>query len=258
MFAHERSHLILRLLRQSGRLSFDELRSRLDVSAATLRRDLTALAKAGELVRVHGGVLDPARLRGEMSLDERTASRRTAKKAIGLLASALVRAGDCVLVDAGSTCLQAALNLLGREDVTLVTNSLPLLEAGRHGRCRLICLGGELRRVSGALTGAASLGMLDRLQGAVAFVGASGLAAGSGASTTELSESAFKQTLLQRARRRVLLADASKWDQPSLVRFAGWEEFTDMVTDRRPKEPLPGHLQLHLPSSGAGRAALAA
>ena len=161
---------------------------RVEKGGLTLRRDLTALAHAGELVRVHGGILDPTHLRDEISLDKRSVSRRTAKKAIGRLASALVKAGDCVLEDAGSTRLQSALNLIDREDVTLVTNSLPLIEAGRHGRCRLICLGGELRRVSGALTGVASLGMLDRLQGDVAFVAGSGLAASSGASTTELSK----------------------------------------------------------------------
>jgi len=255
MFAHERSNLIRKLLRQRGRLTFEELKTRLGTSAATLRRDLTAFAATGEAVRVHGGVLDPVRLRGEMSFDERTANRSAAKKAIGLEASALVRSGDCVLVDAGSTCLEAALPLLGREDVTLVTNSLPLLEAGRHGRCRLICLGGELRRVSGALTGAASLGALERLQGDLAFIGATGLSEGSGVSTTELSEAAFKQALLQRAQRRVLLADVSKWDQPSLVRFAEWTDFTDLVTDRRPEARRPRHLRLHLASSTVGRIA---
>jgi len=100
--------------------------------------------------------------------------------------------------------------------------------------------------------------MLDRLQGAIAFVGASGLAAGSGASTTELSESSFNQTLPQRAQRRVLLADAYKWDQPSLVRVAGWEEFTDLITDHRSKELPPKYLHLHLPSSGAETATRAA
>lgn len=255
MFAYERSNLIRKLLRQRGRLTFEELKSQLGVSAATLRRDLTALAASGQAVRVHGGILDPVRLRGEMSFDERTANRRPAKKAIGLMASSLVRSGDSVLVDAGSTCLEAALHLLGREDVTLVTNSLPLLEAGRHGRGRLICLGGELRRVSGALTGAASLGALERLQGDFAFIGATGLSERSGASTTELSEAAFKQALLQRARRRVLLADASKWDQSSLVRFADWADFTDLVTDRRPKARLPRHVRLHLVSSPAGKLA---
>jgi DeoR/GlpR family transcriptional regulator of sugar metabolism len=234
MFAQERHHAIREMVRKQRRMNFEELQRLVKVSPATLRRDLTELERAGEVIRVHGGVLDPSYARAEISFDERLLRNGPAKRDIARVAAGLVPAGATVLIDAGSTCLEAGKALLGRKDVRIITHSVALLQAGLSGKAEIICVGGELRRVSGALTGGAALHALGLIRADMAFVGASGLHALEGCSTTELSEAEMKKAMLARAKRKVLLADFSKWGEPSTVRFAMWEDFNDLVSNDLP------------------------
>jgi DeoR/GlpR family transcriptional regulator of sugar metabolism len=234
MFAQERLNTIRRHVRKNRRMTFAELQKHIDVSPATLRRDLGELEQAGDVIRVHGGILDPAYLRSEVSFDERLVRNRAAKSAIAAAASRLVPAGATVLVDAGSTCLEAGRALLGRKDVRLITHSVALLEAAFRGEAAILCLGGELRKVSGALTGGAALGALSSIHADIAFLGASGLEPHSGCTTTDLSETEMKRAILARSTRKILLADSSKWRHPSTIRFAEWKEFDEWVVDKMP------------------------
>lgn len=235
MFAEERLNAIKKLVRISRRMTFADLQKRIDVSPATLRRDLSELELAGAVIRVHGGILDPTYLRSEMSFDERLVRNHPSKLAIAAAASELVPAGATVLVDAGSTCLEAGKALIRRKDIKLITHSLALLDAAFRGEASIICLGGELRKVSGALTGGRALGALNSLVADIAFIGTSGIEAEWGCTTTDLSETEMKRAIMERSQRKILLADLSKWRSPSTVRFAGWAEFDDWVVDKMPK-----------------------
>ncbi len=236
MFAQERHNEIKKIVRKQRRIDFLALQGLVKVSPATLRRDLTELEEQGEIIRVHGGVLDPGYARAEISFDERVLRNGAAKKAISAKAAALIPEGATVFVDAGSTCLEAGKALLGRKDLRIITHSAALIQAGLHGEAEILCIGGSLRKVSGAMTGGAALGALDRLRADWALVGASGLDPREGCLTTELSEAEMKQALLSRAVRKVLLADSSKWGHASAVRFAAWSDFTDWITEQPPKE----------------------
>jgi DeoR/GlpR family transcriptional regulator of sugar metabolism len=239
MFAHERLNLIKKIVRQHQRLNFARLEKLVKVSPATLRRDLSELEKTGEVIRVHGGVLDPGYVRAEIPFEERVIRHRAAKKAIAAAAALLVPPGASVLIDAGSTCLEAGRALLGRKDVRIITHSVALLEAAFRGEASVLCLGGELRKVSGALTGGAALGALDSIHADIALVGASGLDPDGGCSTTELSEAEMKRAILGRSSRKILLADQTKWANPSSIRFAKWNEFNDWITDQAPARTRP-------------------
>jgi DeoR family transcriptional regulator, fructose operon transcriptional repressor len=234
MFAQERLNQIKRLVRRQRRMSFAALQKHVRVSPATLRRDLSELELSGDVIRVHGGILDPAYVRSEVSFDERMVKNRSAKAAIASAAGQLVPAGATVLVDAGSTCLEAGKALLGRKDIRLITHSVALLEAAFRGEASIICLGGELRKVSGALTGGRALGALNSINADIAFIGASGIEPEWGCTTTDLSETEMKRAILARSARKILLADLTKWRNPSTVRFAEWKEFDDWIVDHLP------------------------
>lgn len=235
MFTPERQNAIKRIVRQHRRLRFVALQRLVKASPATLRRDLTELERNGDVIRVHGGVLDPCYVRTEVPFDERIVRNGPAKKAMAAVAADLVPSGSTVLVDAGTTCLEVGKLLLARKDVRLVTHSVALVQAAIRGEAPVICLGGDLRKVSGALTGNAALGTLNLIHGDIAFVGASGLDWDKGCSTTELTEAEMKKALMARATRKVLIADRAKWQNPSTIRFAGWEDFNDWVTDKLPE-----------------------
>ena len=234
MFAQERSNLIKNIVRKHRRMTFDQLQQLVKVSPATLRRDLAELDLAGEVIRVHGGVLDPSYVRTGLSFDDRAVLNSASKRSIAAAAALLVPAGATVLVDAGTTCLELGKALLGRKDVRLITHSMALVSAASQGDASVICLGGELRKVSGALIGGTALQALNLIHADVAFIGASGLDPKEGCSTTELFEAEIKINMLSRATQKVLLADRAKWRTPSTIHFAGWNAFTDWVTDEIP------------------------
>jgi DeoR/GlpR family transcriptional regulator of sugar metabolism len=245
MFAQERHNSIRKIVREKLRLSFAELQHLFLVSPATLRRDLSELERAGDLIRVHGGVLDPLYARTEISFDERQQRHNTEKKSIATKANELIPAGSSVFVDAGSTCLEAGKILMHRADIRLITHSVTLVAACSHAEASIICIGGELRKVSGALVGGPALNAFANLQVDFALIGATGLNS-EGCWTTEFTETEIKKSIIARAKRRLVLADQSKWQTPGTVLFSRWDDINDWVIDR-----LPGDALNALPSTVA-------
>lgn len=233
MFAQERHNLIQKIVREKQRMSFAELQNLFHVSPATLRRDLSELERCGELIRVHGGVLDTRYARVEISFDERRQRQSAEKKIIAAMANEIIPVGASVFVDAGSTCLEAGKLLMRRPDIRLITHSIALVAACSHAEAAIICVGGELRKVSGALVGAPALDAFARLQFDFALIGATGLNS-EGCWTTEFSESEIKKNIIARANRRIILADHSKWNARSTVLFSGWNDINDWVLDCLP------------------------
>lgn len=231
MIRHERQKAIVDLLARRRKLSVDDLQRALRASPATIRRDLADLQRGGALLRVHGGVLHPEYLAGEPTWTMRARAAPSAKLAIAVRAAALVRGGQTVFLDAGTTSYEIGRRLLGRSDVVLFTISLPLLEAAREARARVIGIGGEYRRATRALVGELALAWLRNLRFDLGFIGAAGLSAEEGVSTTELREAAIKEEVLGRSRTRVLAADGSKWERPVAIRYAPWSAFDIWVTD---------------------------
>jgi len=234
MFAHERQHRIVALLETQQRLGIDELQRTFKVSAATLRRDLTHLQRIGKLVRTHGGVTHASLGAGEPAFERKVRTVAAAKAKIAAVASHLVSANATLFIDAGTTTLAVGRLLLARDDLTTFTNSLPLLNERRTGRSLLIAIGGELREMSRAFVGSLAMDWLKHLRFDYALVGASGLGVADGASATELMEAVIKKEAIARARRAVLLADASKWNKAAPIRFGVWKDFSDFVTDESP------------------------
>jgi DeoR family fructose operon transcriptional repressor len=247
MFAQERHNSIRKVVRERQRLSFAELQKLFSISPATLRRDLSELENSGDLIRVHGGVLDPLYARSEISFDERQQRHNTEKKSIATKANELIPAGSSVFVDAGSTCLEAGKLLMRRTDIRLITHSIALIASCSHAEASIICIGGELRKVSGALVGGAALNAFANLQFDFALIGATGLNS-EGCWTTEFTETEIKKSIITRARRRIVLADQSKWQAPGTVLFSAWENINDWVVDQLPTDAaqtIPKSVRVH-------------
>ena len=247
MFAQERHNSIRKIVREKQRLSFAELQNLFRVSPATLRRDLSELERAGDLIRVHGGVLDPLYARTEISFDERQQRLNAEKKFIAAKANELIPAGSSVFVDAGSTCLEAGKLLMRRADIRLITHSVALVAACSHAEASVICIGGELRKVSGALVGGTAINTFANLQFDFALIGATGLNS-EGCWTTEFTETEIKKNIITRAKRRLVLADHTKWQAPGTVLFSRWDDINDWVVDKLPTDTvkaLPQSVSLH-------------
>ncbi|WP_348787116.1 DeoR/GlpR family DNA-binding transcription regulator [Leifsonia sp. NPDC080035] len=247
MYATERQGLIERLLVDEGRVAVVDLSERFGVTTETVRRDLDALEQAGALRRVHGGAVALERAStAEFSVLERSGLRADTKQRIA--ARALDVLGDAftgsLYFDAGTTTGAVAELLPSRlseirGDAEVVTHSLTLAPAlAGADRVALTVVGGRIRGVTAAAVGAATVRSIQSLRPDVVFVGANGLSAGFGLSTPDPEEAAVKEAIVRAARRVVVVADASKFGEESLVSFASLDTLDLLVTDRAPEGEL--------------------
>ena len=226
----EREALILEAL-GNGVRTISELAATLQVSEATVRRDLRTLEQRGELQRVHGGAVrvDEGTKR-ELLFHEKATLRADEKERIAEAALGLIENGDSVYLDGGSTVLALARKLGSRRELTVVTNSLmaaaELMESGH----KLILLGGEFRPLSRTLVGPLTSPIGEALHIGKAFFGTIGLTA-SGVSTTDPGEAFTKKLILGRAEQAILLADSGKFGRTSLVEAGKLDDFDIVVTD---------------------------
>lgn len=231
LLSPEREDLILAALGDGVR-TIVELAGALQVSEATVRRDLHSLENRGVVQRVHGGAIrvggdDEKR---EPLFHEKTTLRAAEKERIAEAALALIEDGDSIYLDGGSTVLALARKLGSRRNLTVVTNSLMAAAELMESRHRLILLGGEFRPLSRTLVGPLTTPIGEALHIGKAFFGTIGFTA-AGVSTTDPGEAFTKKLILGRAGMSVLLADSGKFGRASLVNAGTLDDFRFVVTD---------------------------
>lgn len=209
----------------------EDLVRRLGVSTATVRRDLGELERGGEIRRVHGGAVSVESRLEEPLFDDKAGRAAGEKERIADAAAAMVRPGETVYLDGGSTIVALARRLRERTNLTVVTNSLrAAIELAGAGP-RLILAGGELRRLSQTVVGPLTRRLLEDLHFDRAFMGTLGFTA-EGLTTTDPAEAYTKELVLKRAREVVLLADSSKAGKVLFARSGGPGQVDTLVTDR--------------------------
>jgi DeoR/GlpR family transcriptional regulator of sugar metabolism len=223
----QRRQLILQAVR-AGTAHVAELARTFDVSEMTVRRDLRALARDGKLERVHGGAVDTV---PERPFEEIALRGQEVKNRIGAAAAALVADGQTVMLDIGTTTLQVARHLRGR-DVTVVTTSLAVYDELRNDPdVELVLSGGLVRRNYLSLVGVLAEDSLRQLNVDIAFIGTSGIAEDLSVWDTTMVEVPIKRAMIAAAAEVVLLADAEKFSMPGAVRICGADSLHHIVTD---------------------------
>ncbi len=233
MYAEERQQQILTAVETRGRVAVSELAAHFDVASETIRRDLDALDRQGLLARVHGGAIPRRTREVEPDLGVRLSTNTEAKRAIAAAAAQFLPTGEhaTVLLDAGSTTVELVPHLDGL-GLRIVTNSLPIAEAALTiSTTGVDILPGTVRGLTRAAVGVDTVRALSRLHPDVAFIGCNGMGE-DGFTTPDPEEAAGKSAMVAGARRRIVLADASKADVSQLVTFAELDDVDVLVTDR--------------------------
>ncbi|WP_394250877.1 DeoR/GlpR family DNA-binding transcription regulator [Arthrobacter pityocampae] len=241
MFAEERYRQISSLVSADGRVTVAGLSSRFGITKETVRRDLALLENDGVLRRVHGGAIaGSGATTNEPSLSSRSEQHSPEKRRIAQAALALVPSTGAVVLDAGSTTGALADLLVeeGRTGLAVITHSVPIAALVSAAGLSVELVGGRVRALTSAAVGSSTVALFSRLRADIAFIGANGLAAGFGLSTPDLDEAAVKTAIVRSARRVVLLADSSKFDEETLTSFAYLEDIDALITDRPPEGPL--------------------
>jgi DeoR family transcriptional regulator, aga operon transcriptional repressor len=226
---------MLAVIREHDFVRVGELSERFGISEVTVRSDLDALASRGEVHRIRGGAIPRTLPDKERPFEEQETSFAEEKVAIGRAAAQLVRDGETVLMDVGTTTAAAARALTARTElrnVTVFTNGLKTaleLEAAAP-RITVVLLGGTLRPLQHSLVEPMATLILDQINVHTVFLGCNGVDPTAGVTNVNLPEAEVKKRMLRAASRRVVLADGSKIGRVELAHLCPIEEVDLLIT----------------------------
>lgn len=231
MLSAERKRQILESIGRDGRVVAAELSQRFEVSEDTIRRDLRELASDGLVQRVHGGALPKAPV--VQSYAARAGQAPEEKAAIAKAAAGLIRSGQVIVIDGGTTPLHVAEHLPPGLRATVVTHSLPVLSAlaGRDGM-ELIAIGGRVMGDALVAVGPAAVDAYRAIHADVCIVGVAGLDVTAGLTALNQDEAVVKRAMVEGARQVVAVAAAAKLGTAGPFVVTPIARVTDLVTDR--------------------------
>jgi DeoR family transcriptional regulator, aga operon transcriptional repressor len=226
----ERLGRILELLARDGTVTVSVLATELDVSEATVRRDLQALGEQRLLERSHGGAVAHGTAH-ELPVRYRT-GRSDEKRRIAQAAAELVGDGMAIGLTGGTTTTEVARMLITRQGLTVVTNALNIaVELAVRPDLKLIVAGGVARAASYELVGSLADATLRSVYVDIAFVGVDGVDAERGLTTQNEVEAATNRVLMDRAKRTVVVADATKLGRVAFAEIAGIDRAHQLITN---------------------------
>ncbi len=228
VLAERRHQLILRALRAGGPAAVTDLSVQLGVSPATIRRDLVKLEEDGLLTRVHGGAVVEE---GDQPFAEVAGVRVTEKDAIAERAAAMIRDGQSVLLDIGTTAYRLARQLHGRRLTVITSNLVVYEELADDEGIELVLLGGMVRREYRSLVGFLTEDNLRQLHADWLFLGTSGVRPGGQVMDTTVVEVPVKRAMIKAGEKVVLLADAAKFPGHGMAKVCGPEDLDAVVTN---------------------------
>lgn len=230
----ERRSLILSHVTRDGEARVEDLASRFGVSVETIRRDLAHLAKKGEVLKLHG-VVRRAPLVREPAYRDRMAARSAEKARAAAHLAALVRPGETVFIDTGSTTLACAQALAGVARLTCITNSIAVAEAlGRSG-AQVFLLGGAYVAANGQSVGPIVLEQASRFRADRAILTVAGLEARAGATDADFDEAQVARAMIAQAGMTVVVADSDKFGRRAAFAVCPLTEIDMVVSEAGPQ-----------------------
>src|SRR5690349_171163 len=225
---------ISELVREHGSVQVTSLAKRFGVSMQTVRKDLRFLSDRGVMARAYGGAIDSKVVGGpatEAPYEAKRTSHLEEKRRIGQRAAALVKAGDTIVIDSGTTGIQLA-EALPNVEVTVVTNDFGVLSSlAPKSNINIVMLGGELRRKSMSFYGGLTVEALDALHVDKLFLGVDGFDLERGITTHYEPEALLNRKMVEAARTVVCIADSSKFGKVCLHRIIPVSAMHTLITD---------------------------
>lgn len=232
LFQQERQQRIVEQTLAGGRVEVTELASMFNVTAETIRRDLSDLQKRRLLRRVHGGAIPWETGTFEPSLAKREDHHAAEKRRLAQAAiEELPEQGD-IIIDGGSTLTRFAEVIPRATELRVVTNSLPVVNAlTGHESIEIVLLGGALRKNTMTMVDEQSARTLEEIRVNTLFISTDGASPARGLSTPYRYEAALKSGMIRAASRVVALVDHSKFASDQLIRFAEWSDVDVLITN---------------------------
>lgn len=244
MKPRDRQAKIAAIIGQEGQASVDALAARFDVSAETVRRDLTQLAESGLVQKVHGGAKRP-RLHAEGSFLERMGEEADAKQEIGRKLRALLEPGDTVFIDTGSTTLIGAAAIADIGRLTVVTNSADIARTMAQGAPdnAIYLIGGRYAADNSETLGPLAIAQIATFQADSAILTVAAVDAEAGVMDADIEEAHVARAMIANAQQVIIVASANKFGRRAAFRVCELGAVDILVSDSQPPVELAAALQ---------------
>ena len=234
-FQSERWILIIDIIRGEKCVRVEDLAFRLNVSENTIRRDLNMLARKGMLQRTKGGATSNLDGISEKSFNERKGKNRDGKELIAEKAASLIKKGDTVIIDGGSTAVLLAEKIIEKEHITVLTNSLDVAYILSDAQGITLALsGGILSNDSRTMTGSPAEQFFSGINADRLFLAVTGISARGGLSDQNIFETPVKKKMIERADQVIVLADKSKFGRDAFSPIGDLTLTDKIITDYPP------------------------
>jgi len=233
MIVVQRRHKIKEKLFQQRSVKVSELVKEFNVSEETIRRDLNQLEREGLIQKNYGGAIliediesvaiPPVQQRKTQAFEE--------KDAIGRRAAELLKGGEIVILDAGSTTWCMARHLKSTPGLTVVTNGINVAEECSHNEeASIFLLGGKLIKKSMSVVGPQAEAELRKYNAHYVFLGTSGVSLRKGFTSSDIYEAEMKRAMIGAGQKAVILADHTKFQRQALISFSGFRDVDIVIT----------------------------
>ncbi len=233
----------LRILRmceyinQKEHVSFEDLQREFNVSINTVRRDTAQLIADGKVNKIYGGVCAKERSASSVTYNQRAVANVIAKDYICSIVAKLIKNGDTVFIDSGTTIRNIFKFLKHKRNITIITHNVHIVcDAMDYDNINIFALGGLLNRKTASVIGNSFFHTMEPFNINKAFLCASGISSNGKVSNPIISEMGIKQQAIKRSITNYLLVDSSKFGEVSLNNFANAREFDYIITEKAPPQ----------------------
>ncbi|OOM81159.1 DeoR/GlpR family DNA-binding transcription regulator [Clostridium sp. BL-8] len=237
MLPRERLEIIKAIALKEKKVYVSKLSEKFDVTEETIRRDLEKLELQGIVTRSYGGaILNAEKTNEDIPFYKRSKTNIESKQYIAAKAVEFIKEGSTIVADCSSTVLETLKMIKNRNDVTVITNSIEVLQELNQSDLNIISTGGSVIQRSLSLQGPITQNTIRKYNVDIALVSCKGIDLEKGILDSNEAEAEIKRTMIKQSNKVILLVDHSKYDKTSFVKLFDYENIDYIITDEEPKE----------------------
>jgi DeoR family fructose operon transcriptional repressor len=244
IFVEERRQQIIELVNQRNRVNVTELSHLFNIGEVTVRRDLIQLEAQGLIRRTHGGALPAENASHEAPIKERELRYKEQKERIASFVAQLIRNGETIMLDGGTTTLQISRHLKGKNNLVIVTNSVGIAqEMDGSYDCQVILTGGEYKHTTQIMAGPIAEKSIKLFRADRVILGMSALNVEQGLFTVNLQEAELKRVMMKCGKEVIVVMDSSKFEKVTFSFVSDFSMIDKLITDSGISEETIRHLE---------------
>ena len=242
---NDRQEEILKSLHQLGSVEVEALAQRWSVTTQTVRRDLAEICETGLAMRTHGGA-KRINTKSVVAYEDRRLNNTLAKRCVAEAAANLIPHGASLTLNIGTTTEMVAEALRLHNDLTVISNNINVVQILRASRLKsLVLIGGEIRLSDCAVIGEDAIKSISNFKVDFAIISASSIDIDGSILDFDQREVSVSRSILENARKRILVADVSKFDVPAHFKICNAKELDYVILNETPPPSFESILQAH-------------